>query len=109
MKSTKVSTVIAVTALLAAIGSSAFADDRIVGDAGTNWQDHITSTKTRAEVRAELEQARAQGLLSVGEDPHYPRQPVATTGSRSRAEVRAEAAEAAKKRFSDPDPLYTGA
>lgn len=106
MKSNKLSLVIAAGALLVGITSGANADDQW-SNSGSNWQEHIKSTKTRAEVIAELEQARAQGLLSVGEDPYYPSQPKATT-SRSRAEVRAEAAQNPMFSGRSQDNLYFG-
>jgi hypothetical protein len=52
------------------------------------------STKTRAEVQAELKQARTDGSLAVI-DAAYPATPVVAS-SRSRADVRAEAIQAAK-------------
>ncbi len=107
MKSKKAAVAIAVSTLLAAFGSNAFADDKYVGELGSNWQDHITSTKSRAQVVAELEQARASGM-QVGADPFYP-QIVATPTARSRTEVRAEAKQAAQNRSSDPGNLYFGA
>lgn len=107
MKSKKIFTAIAVSTLLTALGSSAFADDKYVGELGSNWQDHIKSTKSRAQVVAELEQARANGM-QVGADPFYP-QIVATPTARSRAEVRAEAKQAAQNRSRDSGDLYFGA
>lgn len=79
--------------LFASATTGAFADDKWIGDTGSNWQDHIQSTKSRAEVIAELNEARATGLLSVGEDPFYPRTQ-AIESTKSRAEVIAELNEA---------------
>ncbi|HTD05018.1 DUF4148 domain-containing protein [Undibacterium sp.] len=59
------------------------------------------STKTRAEVQAELKQARDQGLLAT-RDAEYPAQP-ATQTARSRAEVRAEAIQAAQNKSTEYD------
>lgn len=79
---------VAAATVLAATGA-AFAEARYPVDTP------FVSTKTRAEVRAELEQARAQGLLTWGESRNYPvSAPVRST--RSREEVRAEAIEAMK-------------
>lgn len=77
--------VVAVT-VLAATGA-AFAEARPVNTPSV-------STKTRAEVRAELDQARAQGLLTQGRERHPVFALVKST--RSREEVRAEAIEAMK-------------
>lgn len=107
MKSKKIAVAIAVSALVAAFGSNAFADDKYVGELGSNWQDHITSTKSRAQVIAELEQARAKGM-AVGADPFYPPTAVTPT-TRSQAEVRAEANQAAQNMSSNPGNLYFGA
>lgn len=97
MKSNKFSLSIVTGVVFAIAGSSAFASDKWLGDRGDNWQDHVVSTKTRAQVIAELKEARAQGLIVNGDDPHYPRLPVATS-TRSRAEVRAEAAGASQNK-----------
>lgn len=99
MKSGKLTIVIAAGALLAVAGGSAFASDKWLGDQG---QDHIVSTKTRAQVIAELKEAREQGLIVIGDDPNYPRLPAAKS-TRSRAEVCAEAMKAAKNRKFNPD------
>lgn len=105
MKSKKISAFIAASAFLAALGSNAFADDKYVGQLGSNWQDHVTSTKSRAQVTAELEQARAQGLVVGGEEPFYPKQPSATT--KSRAQVIAELEQArANGLLVGADPFY---
>lgn len=83
------------TALLSVAGSSAFANDKWLGDRGDNWEEHITSTKTRAQVIAEMNEARAQGLLSTQIETDYPKQP-ALKSTRTREQVRAEAVEATK-------------
>lgn len=88
MKSKKVAVAIAVSTLLGAFGSNAFANDKYNGELGSNWQDHITSTKSRAQVIAELKQASAQGLVTGGEEPFYPRLP--ETSTKSRAQVIGE-------------------
>lgn len=96
MKSAKLSLSIAAGVLFAVAGSGAFASDKWLGDQGDNWLEHVKSTKTRAEVKAELKEAREQGLIMTG-DTSYPPEP-AVKSTRSRAAVRAEAAEAAKTR-----------
>ncbi|WP_076591360.1 DUF4148 domain-containing protein [Herminiimonas arsenitoxidans] len=48
----------------------------------------FASTKTRAEVKAELQQAREKGLLATT-DSDYPKLPVVTS-SKTRAQVKAE-------------------
>ncbi len=58
----------------------------------TLFDDAAQSTRTRAEVKAELAQAQAQGLVvSGGEATVFAEQRV--VGNRERAEVRAEAAQ----------------
>jgi hypothetical protein len=88
MKSKKIFVAIAVSTFLATLGSSAFADEKYRGELASNWKEHITSTKSRAQVIAELEQARANGQ-PVGASPFYPEH-VVTPIRRSRAEVIAE-------------------
>jgi hypothetical protein len=51
----------------------------------------FASTKTRAEVKAELQQAREKGLIATT-DSDYPKLPV-VTGSKTRAQVKAELAQ----------------
>jgi hypothetical protein len=86
---------LAATTMLAMSASIASANDKWLGNRGDNWQDHIKSTKTRAEVIAELNEARAQGLVRGGTMHDYPHGPVAKS-TRTRDEVRAEMIEAAK-------------
>lgn len=104
MKTNKLFLAIAIGALSTTLGTGAFANDKWLGDQGDNWLDHVRSTKTRAEVMAEFEQARAQGLIMT-RDTQYPLQPAATS-TRSRAEVQAEAVEAARNPERNPD--YVG-
>lgn len=107
MKSTKLA--FGIASLVISIGAStgALADNKWLGNSGSNWQEHIQSTKTRAEVIAELKQARDSGLVTVGEDPGYPRQPTFKTG-KTRAEVQAEAARASRERRAGIDSVYFG-
>ena len=58
-------------------------------------QKPVVSTKTRADVQAEVSQARAQGLLPQERQWNYPAAAPARS-TRTREEVRAEAVEAAK-------------
>lgn len=94
MKSNKFSQFITTGVLFAVVSSGAYANDNWIGDQGDNWYERIVSTKTRAQVLAELKEAREQGLIVNGETD-YPPLPVAKS-TRSRAEVRAEAAKVAK-------------
>ncbi|MEC4718114.1 DUF4148 domain-containing protein [Noviherbaspirillum sp. CPCC 100848] len=93
--------------LISGMTTSAFADDKWLGNRGSNWLEHVQSTKSRAEVRAEVEQARKDGTLRVSNSADYP-QPPATANTRTRAEVRAEAVQA--NRNGDPafDSIYFG-
>ncbi|RZI40059.1 DUF4148 domain-containing protein [Herbaspirillum sp. HC18] len=97
MKSYKISSFVVTAVLGAVAGSPAFASDKWLGNRGDNWEEHIVSTKTRAQVIAELNAARSAGLISYGQEPRYPDLPVAKSG-RSREQVRAEAIDAAKNR-----------
>lgn len=67
----------------------------IAGVAQAASSTDVPTSKTRAQVVAELQEARAQGLLSTGQEDY----PIvnASTSSKTRAEVEAElvAAEAA--------------
>lgn len=101
MKTNKFFLAIAFGALSTTLGAGAFANDKWLGERGDNWLEHIQSTKTRAEVMAELEEARAQGLLTI-RDSEYPVLPAATS-TRSRAEVQIEASEAARNQVRNPD------
>ena len=63
---------------------------------------------TRAEVKAELNRARANGeLVSTYEADQRVSQPTVTAATRERAEVRAEARAASRNQ--KPSDLYTGA
>ncbi len=66
----------------------------------------FTSTKTRAEVAAELKQARDQGLLATHEGD-YPAE-ISVQTARSRADVKAEAVQAAHNRSGNSDYGYGG-
>lgn len=92
---------IGAVAILAATGS-AFADTT------GNFTDftNVPSNKTRAEVIAELKQARTEGVLAArdGADLNY-----ATNATpRSRADVRAEAVATTKQQKDHSDSTYFG-
>ena len=57
--------------------------------------------KSRADVRAELARARADGTLVPNSESYGYTAPVTTASTRTRAEVRAEAIEAAKSHKTD--------
>lgn len=59
-------------------------------------QERFVPKKTRAEVRAELEQARKQGWTVGGEEPGYPVQPPFVS-TKTRAEVLADLEQARKQ------------
>ncbi len=107
MKLTKISIAITSLSLLAAMASSAFAYDKQLGDAETNWQEHFVSSKSRAEVKAEVAQAQKQGLLSVIPNDPFRGSP-ATKSTRTREEVRAEAIEASRNQPRFADDMYGG-
>ncbi|MDR7379866.1 hypothetical protein J2X19_004562 [Rhodoferax ferrireducens] len=74
----------ALIALASVAATSAFA-----GNDNNYPQLSVTSTKSRADVQAELAQARQDGsLLSFNNDKQYPKIDAAST--KTRAEVRAE-------------------
>jgi hypothetical protein len=109
MKSKKSAIAFASLLLVTVFSSSAFADDKWIGDQGTNWLDHIKSTKSRAEVIAEMEQARKDGTLQVGNGSSYPPAPAMASGSgKTRAQVQAEAAQANQSPRDRFDNMYYG-
>ncbi len=67
--------------------------------AGEQTEAPATTTAsgiTRAQVQAELQQARADGSMKAWSSSYNPLQQAATTGQRTREEVRAEAIAANK-------------
>jgi Domain of unknown function (DUF4148) len=89
-----------------AVAALSFAFAGIAHADGAEYQlpQPNTSTVTRAQVLAELAEARAQGLLPIGE-ADVPR--VAFTSQRTRAEVRAETLQAiasGELRFLNQEP-----
>lgn len=91
-----ISTIIATT-ILAAVSVSAFAQTQSTADAERDWDNMharndypimpFKSTKTRAEVKAELIAAQKAGTITNGDD--YPILP-APTSHKTRAAVQAE-------------------
>lgn len=75
---------------LAAAGSAARADDITIVN------DSFMSTKSRAEVRAEVIAARAQGLLEVSEVDLSPTMPAKRDSTLTRDQVSAEVGPAAR-------------
>lgn len=82
--------ILAAVSLAAGFHSAAMADDKSIGDGDTNWQEHFQSTKSRADVKAEVLQARKQGQLDNFNDGTYP-EGSTFQSTRSRDEVRREA------------------
>ena len=72
MKSKLVLSLSAAVALLVGLNSAAIADDKYNGELGSNWLDHVTSTKSGTQVSAELRHAREQGWFGVGSEWNYP-------------------------------------
>jgi len=82
---------LAAFATLAAAGTAARADDITMVD------ESFMSTKTRAEVRAELLKARAEGVVFASEIDLSPTMTAKTTSTVSRDQVRAEVGEASRR------------
>lgn len=93
---------VAAVAVFAAAGSVFAADNGVYVD----FSD-VVSTRTRAEVVTELKQAQAEGTLAASEHEYPVLAPVAGT-ARTRAEVRAEAIQAAKNHGSNVKGIYFG-
>lgn len=109
MKSNNLSNTIVACVLFGVLGTSAFADDKTIGDSGTNWQDHIVSTKTRAQVVDELKASGAQGRLVQDGSFEYSYPPAVTSNNgRGRAEVRAEAVSTTRTVRDFTTDLYFG-
>jgi Domain of unknown function (DUF4148) len=94
--------------LIAALAVAVTGGSVMAGDTDYPYVDHsnVVSSKTRAEVIAEIAQARADGTLAVG-DTTYPRAP-AITKSKTRAEVRAELDQYQKAHPYGDESLYRG-
>jgi len=76
---------------LAAAGTTARADDITMVD------ESFMSTKTRAEVRAEVLKARADGVVFASEIDLSPTMTANKTSTVSRDQVRAEVGEASRR------------
>jgi hypothetical protein len=93
---------IAAVAVFAA-ASSAFAQQTEFVEPGAGFK----STLTRAEVRQQMGEAYSKGQMV--QQQHTGQDPVYAKGERSRAEVRAEAAEAARQHHAaDVNSPYFG-
>ena len=87
----------AVAASFALLSTATFAQDHLGDLYGYELaQQKFTSTKTRAQVQAELAQARANGELRTDADGYGYLQQRATASNRTREQVRAETIEAMK-------------
>ncbi|MDB5821538.1 MAG: hypothetical protein JWR21_242 [Herminiimonas sp.] len=102
MKATKL---IAAVALFAATTGAAFAQQAEFTPADAGFQ----STKTRAEVRAEVVQAYKDGTLVTNDGINVNSTALAHAGERTRAEVRAEQAAAPHQSNLNPRDTYFGA
>lgn len=80
----------AILAIAALTSASSFAEGYIPG---LSDQVSVTSTKTRAEVRAELLQAQREGYtVNIDRTYQAPESTPANAGTKTRAEVKAEVA-----------------
>ena len=88
------------TASLLALTGSVFANDLLP----FSEADHFVSTKTRAEVKAEVMQAVRSGeLVAHGDVTPAEQFAVNSKSVRSRAETRTEAADAARNQHGNAD------
>lgn len=111
MKSTKFSSVIILSAALAAFSSGAFSANITnvqSGRAVNQWQDltSIQSTKTRAEVRHELNQAESRGTSGQHEYVEFSTKSIPRTTSR--AEVKSEIGQSSAIHTLNPGDVYYG-
>ena len=87
----------ALAASFALLAGAAHAQDHLGDDYGyALTQQKFQSTKTRAQVQAELAQARANGELRTDADGYGYLQQRATASTKTRDEVRAETTRAMK-------------
>lgn len=106
MKLNKLSVAIAALVFVGA-SSSAMADHRWPSEANYGQQEPAReSTKTRAEVIAELKRASAQGWR-VGASPFYP-EATADTSAAGRVATEAGVANARSTGFGATDNMYSG-
>ena len=92
MNTTKFISTAVFSALILTTATSAFADDKWVGEEGSNWKEHATQSKSstsREQVQDVTVAAARRGEITYGDEPRYPKS-VSTT-ARSRADVHAEA------------------
>jgi hypothetical protein len=102
MKATKM---IAALALFAATTGAAFAQQAEFTPADAGFQ----STKSRAEVRAEVVQAYQDGTLITNDGKNVNSTAIAKAGDRTRADVRAEQAAAPRQSGLNSHDTYFGA
>jgi hypothetical protein len=82
---------------LAAFASLAFAGTAARADDITMADNSFMSSKTRAEVQAEVLRARAEGAVFASEVDLSPTMPTKVGSAVSREQVRAEVGDAARK------------
>ncbi|MDQ9172176.1 DUF4148 domain-containing protein [Oxalobacteraceae bacterium R-40] len=107
MKTIHLRIIIAAVSLAAGFQSAAMADDKSLGDGDTNWREHFRSTKSSAEVKAQVLQAREQGQLDSFNDGTYPGKSTLRS-TRSRDEVQREAIAANRSGQALADDNYMG-
>ena len=111
MKSTKISSVVILTAALAAFSSGALASnitDVQSPRAVNQWQDMtgIGSTKTRAEARSELSRSQLKGTSGQQEYVDYSRVKVAS--GNCCAQVKSEITQSSANSVLRPGDIYYG-
>lgn len=97
-----------ISVALIAITSSAFADDKWLGEEGSNWRQHLNaskSTTTREAVQGETAVLARRGEVTNGDEPMYPKTTTAST--QTRAEVHADAVKSTRSGRSSRG-VYTG-
>ena len=111
MNTPKFSSILVFTAAMAAMTSSAFAAELTnvqSARAVNQWQDMtgIASTKTRAEVRSELQQADSSPVRAQQEYVDFARQPVSNVTTR--AKVKSEIMQSSVNTILQPSDVYYG-
>lgn len=107
MNSRKLSVATLATILFLGASSAAVASDMWGGSDQVQPQEFVSS-KTRAEVVAELKEARSSAFIQNGEILATSYQ-AAVTPTRARSDVRAEAVEALQASNHQADRFYYGA
>jgi hypothetical protein len=96
------------SAVTISAASSALADDKWIGEEGTNWREHVTASKSSA-TREQVEQATIaaarRGEVRNGDELMYPQ--TVSGAVRTRAEVHADAVRASRSVRGDRG-VYTG-